>query len=208
MSLPPTTHIHSRDAESTIPNSWSIDAYRYKPQNPALGPYWNAFYENPYPSTQESLDTVQRWFEDARRLTHASERGPSCGTDAEETQGHNKVEKVRIHGPLDSHFDKKGHDPSKRDRSGQDDISHTENLESKKAKTRGPRGTYTKQSRTTLWRNKVRAQKHASNIQQFLKSPTKSAECIVVRDEPDLEVIASESDDRVGSSKSSGRKKV
>ncbi|KAG8688984.1 hypothetical protein FRC11_004355 [Ceratobasidium sp. 423] len=159
---------------------------------------------------------IRKFFEQARRFTHAPQRGPNCDTEPNETQGnegHEEGEEIKIRGPLDSYFGEKepqNERPSKRDRDG---LLHTNSLESKKAKTcpRGPRGPYSKQSSMTLWRRKVHAQKHASDIQQFF--PTKRSvenvqEHIVVEDEPDLEDIASGSDDRAGSSESTRHRKI
>ncbi|KAJ1307258.1 hypothetical protein OPQ81_001371 [Rhizoctonia solani] len=156
-----------------------------------------------------SLDTVCRWF------THATERGPSFDTEPEETQNVDigRLEKIKIRGPLDSHFGEKklqSERPSKRDRNGRAGISHTKSMDVKKANTtrpRGPRANYTKRSPTTLWWKRVCAQKYANNIQQFFptaKRPVENTEeCIGVKDEPDLEDIAS-TKGRVGSSESSG----
>ncbi|KAG8726750.1 hypothetical protein FRC11_014559 [Ceratobasidium sp. 423] len=65
----------------------STEAYsppQYKPLDPLLQPYWDAFYENPYPDAEErrilserlnmSPQVILEWFGMARRFTHAPEK--------------------------------------------------------------------------------------------------------------------------------------
>ncbi|CAE6533166.1 unnamed protein product [Rhizoctonia solani] len=65
---------------------------QYRPQDPSLHPYWDAFYENPYPDADErktlaarlgmSTQTIQQWFIMARIFTHAPDNKPNDDYDA------------------------------------------------------------------------------------------------------------------------------
>ncbi|CAE6429693.1 unnamed protein product, partial [Rhizoctonia solani] len=105
----------------------SVEPYNppyYKPQDPFCQPYWDAFYENPYPNIDEckelsqrlnlSPKIIQQWFALARRFTYAPDRGPITDSDITDDNESNEsmaveseesdAEEVSIEGTLYEHF--------------------------------------------------------------------------------------------------------
>ncbi|QRV78460.1 homeobox domain protein [Ceratobasidium sp. AG-Ba] len=86
-------------ASSFEPNELEQDPYRhqYRPCNPECQPYWDEFYQNPYPNDQEceqiarrldsTFSTIKKWFEMARRYTHTPDKGPGSNTDMVDRTG-------------------------------------------------------------------------------------------------------------------------
>ncbi|EUC61582.1 homeobox KN domain protein, partial [Rhizoctonia solani AG-3 Rhs1AP] len=189
----------ARKAENVVAST-AANAYippQYKPQDPSLQPYWDAFYENPYPNAEErkilserlnmSLQTIQQWFIMARRFTYAPDKksdnddpGESevIDMDMEESE-----EEVSIEGTLYRYFyqdviTQKSNARSELKRKLPDDEATRKDIGSRRAKDmnvvqsksthqRGPRGPYTKQSETSLWRRAKHARQYASPIHSY-----------------------------------------
>ncbi|KAF8666924.1 hypothetical protein RHS04_09381 [Rhizoctonia solani] len=86
-------HREAKKAEN-VSSSTFVAVYsppQYKPLDPSLQPYWDAFYENPYPNADERRilaerlamrpDVIQQWFVMARRFTHAPDGNSNSYSD-------------------------------------------------------------------------------------------------------------------------------
>ncbi|KAG8725990.1 hypothetical protein FRC10_007572, partial [Ceratobasidium sp. 414] len=161
--------------------------------------------------------TIDKWFKLARQYTHAPDNGPD--SDAEEADEHetedqagSETEKsdcgaMNTTGTLYEHFYSKiqaKNCSTKRNRSNtvaESDVCQPVKVtETKKPRTKehqhGPRGPYTKNSRTTVWQNHKHAQGHASDIRNFFSSigrPAKdrdpSPEVVIVGHDSGVEVL-------------------
>ncbi|CAE6468461.1 unnamed protein product [Rhizoctonia solani] len=89
----------AREAEKKIPLVEHVEVYKspqYKPQDPSLQPYWDAFYKNPYPDLcqckllSERLKmgprTVEQWFIMAQQFTHVLDKSHNNDVEIEETE--------------------------------------------------------------------------------------------------------------------------
>ncbi|KAG9102593.1 hypothetical protein FRC07_010205, partial [Ceratobasidium sp. 392] len=142
-----------------------VDPHQYRPCNPECQPYWDVFYNNPYPDKQErqaiaeklgsTYSTITQWFKMARRYTHAPDNGPDSDaedvasgggpeseSESESERSEYEVEGVR--GTLYEHFyrpaltKKQGTKRSRSDTitAGNDTIRLTNSAEVKKPKTK------------------------------------------------------------------------
>ncbi|KAF8749652.1 hypothetical protein RHS01_09860 [Rhizoctonia solani] len=86
-------HREAKKAEN-VSSSTFVAVYsppQYKPLDPSLQPYWDAFYENPYPNADERRilaerlamrpNVIQQWFVMARRFTHAPDGNSNSYSD-------------------------------------------------------------------------------------------------------------------------------
>ncbi|EUC56568.1 DDE family endonuclease, partial [Rhizoctonia solani AG-3 Rhs1AP] len=226
---------NKRNTERPIVETYSPP--RYKPLNASCQPYWDAFYENPYPNVEECKKLserlnlrpkiIQQWFAMARRFTYAPDRGPlvnlgetdehengeASGAESEDSED----EEISIEGTLYEHFYQsvipkrpKMRSLAKRKRSSTivaaqegntqpapDLAIDSELNQSKRAHQQGPQGSYSKQSRTTLWRKQKHALENASDIRTFFSAanrPAKAPRTESSAPMPEIEHIILDSD--------------
>ncbi|KAG8739693.1 hypothetical protein FRC11_000581 [Ceratobasidium sp. 423] len=178
----------------------STEAYsppQYKPLDPLLQPYWDAFYKNSYPDAEEcrilserlnmNPQVILEWFGMARRFTHAAEKNSDDNSGELEVQDVENEdmdeEDNSIKGTLYEYFyqdvmTQKSNTHSALKRKWFNPEATTMDpgalraeklgvVEPKVTQRRGPKGPYTKQSHMTLWRREKHARKHASPIQSY-----------------------------------------
>ncbi|CAE6449205.1 unnamed protein product [Rhizoctonia solani] len=200
-------HREAKRAENDLATT-SAKAYtppRYTPLDPSLQPYWDAFYENPYPSTDErralserlnmSPKVIHEWFAMARRFTHAPDKNSDdyCGDlEALEVEVEDlDDEGTTIEGTLYEYFyrgvinrQSSTHSPLKRkwfdtEATAKDrgamQAGKSDTVKPTATQYRGPRGMYTKQSQETLRRRAIHAHKYASPIQSFFPVISRAA---------------------------------
>lgn len=192
---------------------------RYRPINRDCEPYWDAFYENPYPSVEDcqrigqrlghTPELIRKWFKMARQFTHAPEKEP----ESEDLQDSSGVEDLgeqdeglpefedNAEGTLYEHFHSilPENPTKKRKRSStvtaspantnKGDQEVDPETPKEETRVREPRGPYTKTSRTTIWRNR----RHASDIRGFFTSTKNQTQTMHVP-EPEPAIIIIESD--------------